>query len=208
MGLNHGIYSAKPILEVRAWLGEVGTMGKCLFIQKMNNTHESYWRGFWSSWSSWSPRTLAGSWPGALATNRDQSRDLMGSVSTVLWCHEVEWRGTMSSSTRTPEQAGAGGWPSGSLGNKSTEGGRERNRRHFIPSAKIWVPPRVTDKMQTWIHVVLERCQLAYDFPRIGIPAWSQLQKVGWWTDEDMKWQPWKLYCYSLLTRMRVPSCW
>lgn len=85
----------------------------------------------------------------------------------------------MDSSTRTPEQAGAGGWPSGSLGNMSTEGGRERNCRHFTPSAKIWVPPRATNKMQTWMHVVLERCQLACDFPRIWIPAWSQLQKVG-----------------------------
>lgn len=85
----------------------------------------------------------------------------------------------MSSSTRTPEQSRAGGWPSGSLGNMSTEGGRERNCRHFTPSAKISVPPRATNKMQTRIHVVLERCQLAYDFPRIGIPARSQLQKVG-----------------------------
>lgn len=82
--------------------------------------------------------------------------------------------------SRIPEQGwgwGLATWVPGQ--HECRRGKRKETAGHVTPSAKTWVPPTATNKVQIWMQVVLERCQLANDIPGIGIPAWAQLLKTG-----------------------------
>lgn len=144
----------------------------------MNNTHESYWREFWS-WSSWGPRTLTWNGPGALATNKYQSRDLMGSLS-LLFCDGTKWSG------EAPWTPPPGLLSRLGLGLAIWIPGKHEHRRWkrkelqaFHTCCQDLGSSRGYKQDADVDACGLERRQLACDFPRIWAPAWSQLQKAG-----------------------------
>ena len=177
----------------------------------MNNTHESCWREFWSCWSSWSPRTLTWSWPGALATNKDQSRDPMGSLS-LLFCDGTKW------SREAPRIPPPGllsrlGLGAGHLDPRATWAQKVEEKGiagilHLLPRSGL-LPGLQTrcrhGSMWSWKGV-----SWPVIFPGLGFLLGASSRK---WDDEQMRiWngslETPKLYCSSLLRRARVPSCW
>ena len=177
----------------------------------MNNTHESYWREFWSCWSSWSPRTLTWSWPGALATNKHQSRDLMGSLS-LLFCDGTKWSGE-APWTPPPGLLSRLGLGAGHLDPWETWAQKVEEKGtagilHLLPRSGFLPGLQTRCRrgcMWSWRGVSWPVIFLGFGF-LLGASSrkWDDKQMRIWNGSLETP----KLYCYSLLTRVRVPSWW